>query len=153
MSTLKLLAFDPDDLAIVSAHAQDAVLSIGDMAYVPKERRFVALMNRLDRTTRADDTALVRRRSALRIERVTRAELQGINPKAKTDVLALLAINAHMSEAPAGHLTLMFSGTAAIRLHVECIEASLEDLGPAWATKNAPEHGLDDDTTPTTSKV
>lgn len=140
---LKLLAFDADDLAIVSAHAQDAVFTIADIGYQPKDRRFVALMNRLDHTTVVSDAATIRRRSALRIERVTRAEVQGIDLKSKNTVVALLALKFRQTEAPAGTITLMFAGAAAIRLHVECVEASLVDLGPAWTTTNVPHHSLD----------
>ena len=39
-STLKLIALDADDLKVMSAHLQDAVLKIADMAFVPRERRF-----------------------------------------------------------------------------------------------------------------
>jgi hypothetical protein len=27
-----------------------------------------------------------------------------------------------------------------IQLEVECLEAELRDLGPAWSTRNKPEH-------------
>ncbi len=36
-----------------------------------------------------------------------------------------------------------FSGGAAIRLSVACIEIELKDLGAAWATKRSPEHPED----------
>ncbi len=48
MTDLKLIAFDEEDLKVVSAHLQDAVVRVGDMAYLPKERRFAALLNRFD---------------------------------------------------------------------------------------------------------
>lgn len=142
MTSLKLLAFDAEDLGVVSAHLQDAVLTVNDMAYQPNERRFVLIANRLDQVA-AIDGDKVRRRTALRIERVTRAEVQGVDLKARSATLALLAINYTALEAPAATLTLVFSGQSAIRLHVECVEASLADLGPAWATATLPDHGLD----------
>ena len=37
---LKLLALDEEDLAVLSAHVQDAVLKVGDLVYLPKEQRF-----------------------------------------------------------------------------------------------------------------
>ena len=43
---LKLVALDDEDLAIVSAHVQDAVLKVKDLVYLPKEQRFVLAMNR-----------------------------------------------------------------------------------------------------------
>ena len=48
MAELKLIAFDVDDLAVLSAHLQDAVLKVGDIAYLPRERRFAAIGNRFD---------------------------------------------------------------------------------------------------------
>ena len=46
--SLKLLALDPEDLTIIAAHLQDAVGVIGDLAYLPKERRFVALQSQVE---------------------------------------------------------------------------------------------------------
>ncbi len=48
MSDLKLIALDAENLAILSAHLQDAVLLVGDMAFLPAEKRFAAIMNRFD---------------------------------------------------------------------------------------------------------
>ena len=43
---LKLLALDEEDLAVLSAYVQDAVLKVGDLIYLPKEQRFAVAMNR-----------------------------------------------------------------------------------------------------------
>ena len=48
MAELKLIALDADDLAVISAHLQDAVLKVGDVAYLPREKRFAAMGNRFD---------------------------------------------------------------------------------------------------------
>ena len=145
MGSLKLIALDGDDLAVVSAHLQDAVIVVGEMAFQPKERRFVALCNRFDwdRTVAPEDRKRTpaRRRSAIRIERVIKAQLQGIDLKAKSAVLSLLAMQFVAGEEPGGVLTLTFSGGGAVRLEVECIEAGVTDLGPAWAAKATPDHG------------
>ena len=162
MDNLKLIALDGEDLAVVSAHLQDAVLRVGDMAYLPKQKRFAALANRFDwqgataAVGKRQAQPLVRRQCALRLERVRAARLQGIDLAAKGQVLALLAIQfeakamtgAATGEVPQvdGAVTLVFAGGAAIRLEVECIEAVVEDLGPAWEAKRRPEHGLDGDT-------
>jgi len=44
------------------------------------------------------------------------------------------------AEAPEGHVILHFADGAAIRLHVECIEAEMQDLGPVWQAKSKPHH-------------
>lgn len=152
MPDLKLIAFDTEDLGVVSAHLQDAVLRVGDMAFLPSEKRFVALANRFDWAKAAATPSAARqignadferRRSALRIERVNVAKIQGFDPKDKRATLALLAVTFEPtggSDSPEGDVTLTFSGGAAIRLSVECIEIELKDLGAAWTTKRSPEH-------------
>ena len=156
MPELKLIAFDADDLAVISAHLQDAVLKVADIAYLPHERRFAAVGNRFDwadalQDGKAKTRDYVRRQMALRFERVLGAKLQGIDPKKKNAVLALLAIAFEPAEAPedpSGHVTLNFADGAAIRLEVECIEAEFKDLGPVWRAKAMPRHPDDDPAQP-----
>jgi hypothetical protein len=143
MDLLKLFALDSDDLAVISAHVQDAVLRVSDMAYLPREQRLVLLFNRFDRSPRAVgaiEGPSQRRRSALRIERVQNAQIQGIDRNARDTVLSLLTLQFEPGAEPSGHITLLFAANAAIRLSVETIEMALEDLGPAWAASAVPEH-------------
>jgi len=148
---LKLIALDDEDLAILSAHLQDAVVRVADMAYLPREKRFAAVLNRFDwlgAVSRKAGTELVRRRSGLRFERVLRARLQAIDLKQGDTVLSLLAVSArHASpDEPAGSIRLDFAGGAAIELDVECVEAELKDLGAAWRTRARPNHESADPT-------
>jgi len=142
MTPLKLIALDEEDLAVVSSHLQDAVMRIGDMAYQPSRKRFAAVLNRFDWETAQSGNGqdYKRRRTALRFERVFGAKLKNIRPSAEERVLSLLAISFEPSDAPAGKVTLTFSGDASIQLSVECIEAELKDLGAAWRTRSKPEH-------------
>jgi hypothetical protein len=143
MDLLKLFALDSDDLAVISAHVQDAVLRVSDMAYLPREQRLVLLFNRFDRSPSvvgAIEGPSQRRRSALRIERVQNAQIQGIDRNARDTVLSLLTLQFEPGAEPSGHITLLFAANAAIRLSVETIEMALEDLGPAWAASAVPEH-------------
>jgi hypothetical protein len=144
---LKLIALDAEDLSVVSAHLQDAVLLVGDMVYQPRQRRFVAIANRFDwalatKNLGKPTSEFVRHRSAIRIERIRAAKLQGIDLRAKTQTLALLAVEFHSAgpETPEGDILLLFAGGGGIRLTVECIEAQLEDLGAAWAARSKPDH-------------
>lgn len=144
MSDLKLIAFDDEDLSIIAAHLQDAVLRIEDMAYLKAEQRFAVVANRFD-WTHAAKTAnaaerFVRRRTGVRFERVTGAQVQGLDLTKKDQVLSLLTLTFEEGEAPQGTVTLTFAGGGAVRLQVECIEAALTDLGGAWATPRKPEH-------------
>lgn len=151
MTDLKLIALEPEDLQIISAHLQDAVLTVADLAYLPREKRFAALLNRFDWSGAqqsgsigrgGEQPAFARRRTALRLERVTAARLKDIDLKDTKRVLNLLAIQfeAHRADDPAGFVSLIFAADAAIRLEVECIEAEMRDLGAVWATGSKPEH-------------
>lgn len=145
MTDLKLIALDAEDLAILSAHLQDAVLNMADMTYLPREHRFAAVLNRFDWAAALPagrrKPRRLRRRTALRFERVNAARLLGIDVKARDRVLSLLAIQFEASTFPAGAVTLHFAGGAAIRLEVECIEAELRDLGAVWSARSIPDHG------------
>ncbi len=145
MTDLKLIALDAEDLAILSAHLQDALLNVADMTYLPREHRFAAVLNRFDWVAALPagkrKPRRQRRRTALRFERVGAAKLLGIDVKAVDRVLSLLAIQFESSTFPAGSVTLQFAGGAAIRLEVECIEAELRDLGAVWSARSVPDHG------------
>ena len=146
---LKLIALDAEDLDVVSAHLQDAVVSVGEMAYLKGDKRFAVIANRFDWTDAVASPAsrkraYKRRRAGLRFERVLNAQITGIDLADKRQILSVLAIRFEPTAAPEGHITIAFAGQAAIRLHVECIEAELTDLGAAWTTKAKPEHPDDD---------
>lgn len=146
MPDLKLLALDTEDLGVVSTHLQDAVVRVGDMAYLKSDKRFAAVVNRFDwfdaeqGHKRSRGASYERRRTGLRFERVMSAQVSAVNFDKPDDVLSLLAIGFDATEAPAGDITLHFAGGAAIKLAVECIECELRDLGAAWATQRKPDH-------------
>ena len=149
MEPLKLVAFDSEDLQILSAHLQDAVLRVDNAAFLPSKNRFAVIANRFDwegagGEKKSRDHAYQRRRSMLRFERVLGAQMQNLRKSVQGSVLDLLAIQFEETDAPEGHITLVFAGGGAIRLHVECIEAELKDLGPAWETQSLPQHGADE---------
>jgi hypothetical protein len=141
--SLKLLALDEEDLAVISAHVQDAVLKVGDLIYLPKERRFLLAMNRFG-WEKADGRRrdYERRRAALSFDRVLSAQVSNIRRDQPDSVLELLAVSFEPTESPAGYVTLVFAGGGAVRLEVECIETRLADLGAVWATAQKPSHDL-----------
>ena len=134
---LKLAALDAEDLAVVSAQMQDAVLKLGDMSWSPKSRQFALIANRY-----AWDEAGTRqrRRTGLHFGRVEAVKSSNIRRDDSEAVASLLAITFTASEEPSGTIELAFSGGGTIRLQVECIEARLSDLGPAWETPHMPRH-------------
>lgn len=149
MEELKLIALDAEDLRILSCHLQDAVIRVGDMAYLKEGMRFAAIANRFDweGAVKSKGDEFQRRRTGLRFERVKSAQVQGIDLKKKDLVLVLLAVAFEPGDEPEGTLILHFAGGGAIRLGVECIEAELRDLGAVWSTQHKPEHASDDSST------
>ena len=142
MTPLKLIALDEEDLAILSSHLQDAVVRVEDIAYLPGQKRFAAVLNRFDweKATEEGAKAYQRRRTALRFDRVLGAKLKNIKLTARERILSLLAVSFEPGETPSGKVTLFFSGDASILLEVECIETELKDLGPVWRTRSKPQH-------------
>ncbi|WP_026379758.1 DUF2948 family protein [Afifella pfennigii] len=141
---LKLMALDEEDLEILSAHVQDAVLKVGDITYLPAEKKLVLALNRFVWESAPAGKGLARsyerRRAALHFERVETVRSTGIDKSRGEEVLSLLAIEFAPNEAPSGTIALIFAGGATMKLGVECIEAQLADLGPAWSTPHIPRH-------------
>lgn len=141
MDALKLAALDAEDLAVIAACLQDAVVKIGDIDWRPREKRLTLALNRFvwekaDRVRRGGE----RRRSVLHLARVESLRSTRIRRDAPDAVLALLTVRFEPSDGPAGSIFLEFAGGGRICASVECIEASLVDLGAAWATANRPAH-------------
>ena len=102
MEELKLIALDAEDLRILSCHLQDAVIRVGDMAYLKEGMRFAAIANRFDweGAVKSKDDEFQRRRTGLRFERVKSAQVQGIDLKKKDLVLVLLAVAFEPGDEP-----------------------------------------------------
>lgn len=157
MNRLKLLALDEDDLAVVSAHVQDAVGHARALTFERRAATFTAALNRYvwerDPAVTGERRTPERRRAILRFARVRAVRSQGFEPGGD-QTLSLLALRfepggesegAQAEDAgPEGTVEMVFSGGAALRLDVECIEAQLIDTDAAWAAGNRPEHDEDD---------
>lgn len=149
MKPLKLIALDHEDLDILSAHLQDAVVRIGDIARLAREKRFVVMLNRFDWECAVRAAAgetqqcFERRRAALHFDRVEAVKCRNVRQDLPDGVLNLLAVRFTETASPAGVIDLIFSSDAVIRLEVECIEARLCDLGPSWTTEACPDHPVD----------
>jgi hypothetical protein len=138
---LKLLALDAEDLEILSAHLQDFVVKVGDIVFLPREKRFAFVGNRVDRRV---DGELRRRRTAGHFERVSSVRTRGVDRGSPETVLNLLAIVFAPADEPSGVIEFAFSGGGSLLLDVECIEARTSDLGPVWAARAEPAHESDE---------
>ena len=128
---LKLIALDADDLAVISAHVQDAHVQPADIIWRQAEKRLVIGMNRLDwEQTLSGLTEPRRLIAALRFDRVLACKSRNIDLAKPDTTLELVGIEFHHADVPGGSALLMFSGGGAIRLDVECLECELTDLGP-----------------------
>ncbi|MFT3988969.1 DUF2948 family protein [Aestuariivirga sp.] len=134
---LALAALDAEDLSVISAQMQDAVLKLGDMSYVPARKQFALVANRY---AWDDAKERQRRRTGLHFDRVLKAQSHNIRQGDAEAIVSLLAISFEKGDEPSGTIVLTFAGGGAIRLTVECIEAELKDLGPAWETAHTPSH-------------
>ncbi|HEY4747272.1 MAG TPA: DUF2948 family protein [Steroidobacteraceae bacterium] len=143
---LKLVALDTDDLAVVSTHVQDSIVKVDDILWRPAEKRVVVVVNRFDWENAQSGAQYRRRLAALRFERVNAFKARNVAPSDTDRVLNLLTVEFAAADAPAGRVTFIFSGGAALQLEVECLECELADLGPVWATATCPAHldGADD---------
>ncbi|WP_417310827.1 DUF2948 family protein [Devosia sp.] len=143
MTDLKLLALDSEDLEVISATTQDAVVRVGDMGYARADRRFALLMNRFaweGDTAGARSKTGIRKRAALHFDHVSAARTQGFDANATDGVLELLSITFTETDSPSGTIALTFAGGATVRLEVEALEARMQDLGAAWAARAKPGH-------------
>ena len=138
MDLLRLLALDQEDLAVVSAHLQDAVVHVGDITYLPKERRFALVARRFDWEAPRNEPR--RRLTGLHFERVLAARCRGIDRSKPGTVLNLLAITFDETQSPSGTATLLFSEGGAIQIDLECVEGQIKDLGPVWEAEARPIH-------------
>lgn len=134
MGLLRLIAFDPDDLAVVSAHVQDARVETQDIVWRQAEKRLVVGLHRLDwEQTLSGEAVPGRLIAALRFDRVLACKSRNINLAAPLTPLDLVGIEfypAKAAQAPGGSVVLMFARGGMLRLDVECLECALTDLGP-----------------------
>jgi hypothetical protein len=129
-SQRKLAALDGDDLAVISAHIQDAAVVAGDILWRQAEKRLVVAMRRLDcEDIIAGDCVPRRLISALRFDRVLSCQSREIDMDAPELPLTLLGLEFHPGKTPGGQVMLLFASGGVLRLEVECLECELADLG------------------------
>ena len=127
---LRLVALDPDDLSVISAHVQDARVQASDIVWRQDEKRLVVGLNRLDwEQTLSGGTTPRRLLAALRFDRVLACKSRNIDMQRPETRLELVGIEFHPGDVPSGSAVLMFGDGAVLRLDVECLECELTDLG------------------------
>lgn len=140
--SLRLMASDVEDLGVMSACLQDAVAKLGDMVWLPNERRFAFVANRFVWECAGDRKAgpFVRVRAGAHFDDVKSAKFLHLRMDAKDAVVELLSIRFEPAEDGTGEIILDFSGGGIIRLEVESINAYMSDMSAPWRTRAKPKH-------------
>jgi len=158
---MKLRAEDRDDLQVISGCLQDAIVPIGEMCFLPDEKRFVMVANRFKWESAAeedlplppeqlvdasydggddDDIAIPFERTNCGIcfDGVNAVKTRNIDLHERRQMLALLAVG-----ETDGGIVMHFSGGACIKLECDRWVCRLQDIGEPWPTSRRPMHPLD----------
>lgn len=134
---LKLLAEDVEDLRVLSAALQDAVVKVGDIRFDSRARTLTVALNRF----RWEAGRRERIRAALQLGGVLAVRTRRIRTEAKDAVLELLSVAFEpAAEPPGGAVVLTFAGGGDLRAEVESVDAALADVSDPWAARARPRH-------------
>ena len=139
---LKLIARTEDDLRVVSAHLQDSIASVSDIANLKKNKIFLLQLNRFmwEDVEKGVFRKNKRIRTILKFENVMNVLSRNINQLKKDKFLDFLAIETSKMPDNNYEMKIIFAGDSIIRIICEVIEVTLDDQGEAWDTKNKPKH-------------
>lgn len=150
---LRLRAEDVEDLTVLSTILQDALVPVGDIAYLPEQRRLALVVNRFcweccpDEAAMRGDPLQQRVLTAFVIDHVTGVKSQGIDRRHRDHLLEVLAVQRASDaggDGPGSAIDILFSDDQALRVTVERIGAKLEDLDEPYPTSFRPKHRLDE---------
>lgn len=149
---LKLRAESAEDLRVIAACLQDAVVPVVDAEYLAAEKRFVMVANRFRWEAAghgsggdADATPFERVLCGVTFDDVTAVRARNVDRRQPGGFLNLLTIDARAAAAVV-EVDLTFSNGASIRLVADRLICRLEDFDEAWPTQWRPRH--DDDAPP-----
>lgn len=140
LKPLKLIAKDLEDLQIVAAHLQDALLPLMSMTYDPKTKVFRALANRFcwehGEQNYGDESLYFRTHTGIEIHNVTRVLHKNFSFKGGQRTYNLLTL-LHPDKQS---IHLVFSGDSEIRVEIDEMHVLLGDIHHPWPTKKRPTH-------------
>lgn len=153
---LQLRAEDADDLAVISACLQDALVPVGDITYVPQERSFLFVANRFrweaghspersggSPVPRAGRPGYERVLCVVAFGAVESVRYRGFRRTERARILSLLAMHPEGAGAD-GAVRLDFADGVTVRLATSRILCRFKDIGLAWPTAWRPAHDLDE---------
>ncbi len=139
---LKLIAKTDDDLRVISAHLQDAIVLTSDIAHLKKNKIFLIQLNRFmwEDVEKGVFRKNKRIRTFLKFENITKVLSKNISQKDKSRFLDFLAIESKLLPDKSYEMNLIFSGDSLIKIFAEVIEVTLDDQGNTWESKTIPKH-------------
>ena len=142
VKNLKLIARTEEDIRVVSAHLQDSIASVADIANLKKNKIFLMQLNRFmwEDVEKGIFRKNKRIRTILKFENVISVLSKNINQLKKDKFLDFLAIETNITPDKNYEMKIIFAGDSMIRIISEVIEVTLDDQGDAWDTKNKPKH-------------
>ena len=142
VKNLKLIARTEEDLRVVSAHLQDSIASVSDIANLKKNKIFLLQLNRFmwEDVEKGVFRKNKRIRTVLKFENVIKVISKNINQSKKDKFLDFLTIETNLMPDNNYEMKIVFSGDSVIKVISEVIEVTLDDQGEAWDTKNMPKH-------------
>ena len=141
---LKLIAKTEEDLRVVSAHLQDAIVNVSDVANLKKNKIFLMQLNRFmwEDVEKGVFRKNKRIRTILKFENVIKVHAKNINQSKGNKFLDFLTIETNQMIDNNYEMKIVFAGDSIIKIIAEVIEVTLDDQGEAWDTKNIPKHKL-----------
>ena len=142
VTNLKLLATSDEDLRVVAAHLQDAIVSIQDIVSLKKNRIFLIQLNRFmwEDIEKGVFRKNKRIRTVLKFDNVISVLSKNINIKKDKSFLDFLTIESILLPDKSYEIKLIFSGDAVIKIKTEVIDVTLDDQGSPWESKTKPKH-------------
>ena len=143
VTNLKLLATSDEDLRVIAAHLQDAIVSIQDIANLRKNRIFLIQLNRFmwEDVEKGVFRKSKRIRTVLKFDNVISISSKNIDTK-KKNFLDFLTIESNLLTDKSYEIKLIFSGDAVIKIKAEVIDVTLDDQGASWESKMQPKHNF-----------
>ena len=142
VTNLKLLAISDEDLRVVAAHLQDAIVSIQEIVSLKKNRIFLIQLNRFmwEDVEKGVFRKNKRIRTVLKFDNVVSVTSKNINIKKDKKFLDFLTIESNLLPDKSYEIKLIFSGDAVIKIKTEVIDVTLDDQGSPWESKTQPKH-------------
>ncbi len=142
VKNLKLIARTEEDLRVVSAHLQDSIANVSDIANLQKNKIFLMQLNRFmwEDVERGVFRKNKRIRTILKFDNVLKVHSKNINQSKKGKFLDFLTIETNQMTDNNYEMKIVFAGDSIIKIISEVIEVTLDDQGLAWDTKNMPKH-------------